>query len=135
MASKDNASCIQAKYTVGGGAHTSSVAAGTQVDTYGFESVTFYMLPESWTDGTHTPTYQHSDDGSSWSNCAASDFTDKWGMPAAISSSPTAVAQKSAYVGGKRYVRGNVAVTGATTGAKYAILVILSHAVKEPVAA
>ena len=80
------------------------------------------------TDGTHTPSVEESDDDSTYTAVAAADLL---GSLANLASN---VGQSVGYRGGKRYIRARIAVSGATTGALDAALVIRGNAVQQPLA-
>ena len=124
----DGQSNITLAPSVGQGAHTATVN-GTSVDTAGYDSATAYVLPGTWTDGSHTPKLQDSPDNATWTDVAAAQLI---GAFTAISSAPTAVNQKVGYVGSNRYLRAVSTVAGATTGAVYAIPIILGRGRKLP---
>jgi hypothetical protein len=136
MAMKDGASDIKVVIALADGAHTTDVTSGTAIDTKGYEALTLYRIAGTWTDGTHTFDIEHSDaTGSGWEDTTASHFTAKWPALPAISSVATAVNAKSAYVGGKRYVRVNLAISGETSGAIYGVVAVLSKPTIQPVSA
>lgn len=96
-------------------ARTNGTATGASVDLRGFDAAVVVVTFGTWTDGTHTPSVQHSVDGSAWTACAASDLD---GALVAVSSSTGANAiQTVGYLGAQRYVRVLMTVSGATTGA------------------
>lgn len=113
---------------------TSQKSAG--VDLANYNGATIYLLAGNWTDGTLTPVIQESDtdvDGNyasvaaadliTWAATSATDHTpSKTGnaQPAAISSAATAINQRVGYIGGKRWIRVNMTVTGSpSTGCGY----------------
>lgn len=115
---------------------------GQTIDLANYNAATLYIPAGTWTDGTHTFTIQESDDASTWNNVDPSDLvawiaasaSDKTpvrvgnAQPSVISSAPTAVNQRIGYVGGKRYVRSNVAIGGSpATGAAYDLFWILGE--------
>jgi len=88
---------------------------GASVDLRGFDAAVISVSFGAYTDGTHTPSVQHSVDGSSFSNVAASDLD---GAFVAVSSGAGANAVQSVgYIGQQRYVRVVMTVSGATSGA------------------
>jgi len=124
----DGQSNITLAPSVGQGAHAASVN-GASVDTAGYDSATAYVFPGTWTDGTHMPTIQDSPDNATWTDVASTQLI---GAFTAISSAPTAVNQKVGYVGVNRYLRAVVMVSGTTTGAVYAVPIILGRGRKLP---
>lgn len=127
---------------------------GSDNDNSAYNGVMFYIIPGTYTDGTHTFTIQEADDNgsgspSSYSTVAATDlitwqatsttvFTpvkanDANGLPTgniqpqAISSSATNIYQRIGYIGQKRWVRIIVVSTGVTSGASYEVIVELGE--------
>jgi len=88
---------------------------GTGVDLRGYDSAMLVVSFGAYTDGTHTPSLQHSDDNSSFATVTAAELTAAF---TAVSSAGGANSvQRVGYLGSKRYVRAVLTVTGATTGA------------------
>lgn len=88
---------------------------GIGVDLRGFDSAVIAVAFGTWTDGTHTPSVQHSMDGTIYNNCAASDLDGTFSAVNSASGSNTV--QAVGYIGSQRYVRVVMTVTGATVGA------------------
>ena len=127
---------------------------GSDTDTSGYDGAMFYIIPGTYTDGTHTFTIQEApDNGSgapgSYAAVAVTDLvtwqatsttvltpvkaTDANGnvtgniQPQAISSSATNIYQRVGYIGLKRWVRCVVVSTGVTTGASYEVISTLGR--------
>lgn len=127
---------------------------GSDINTAGYDGALFYIIPATYTDGTHTFTVQEADDNGSgspgtYSDVAATDLvtwsaksttdstpvkaTDGNGnatgraQPTAISSSATNVYQRVGYIGSKQWVRMKVVSTGVTTGASYEVVAELGR--------
>ena len=132
----DRQANITIKTSIAQGAHTASVN-GTSVDLAGVDGATVYILPGTWTDGSHTIKVQDSPDNSTFTDCTAASLVPASanGAFTAITSSGTAVAQKLGYVGTQRYIRAVSTVSGATTGAIYTVVVVLDAQHKLPAAA
>ena len=101
-------------------------ANGTGVDLAGYRSAAVVFIVGTVTDGTHTPKLQESDDNSSFSDVAAADQS---GTLAVLASSTN---QEVSYIGAKRYIRAVVTVSGATTGAVDAAVVLRGNPVTAP---
>ena len=87
-------------------------ANGTGVDLQGYESALAIVCCGAITDGTHTPSLEHSDaSGSGYAAVAAADLV---GAFTALTANSI---QTVGYKGSKRYVRVVMTVAGATTGA------------------
>jgi hypothetical protein len=109
-----------------------ATASGSSVDLQGYDAAMFEFSAGAWTDGSHTPSAEHSDDNTTWTACAASDLQ---GAFAAVTAAPGGnTVQRVGYVGGKRYVRGKSTVTGATTGMLFGMNVVRSGARVKPLA-
>lgn len=105
---------------------------GTGVDLRGYDSALISVAFGAYTDGTHTPSVQHSTDNAMFTAVAASDLD---GSLAAVSAAgSTNSVQCVGYVGANRYVRVVMTVAGATTGALSSALVVAGHPRSAPVA-
>ncbi len=97
-------------------------ATGTTVDLFGYDSAVIAVQFGTWTDGTHTPSVQHSTDNVTFNNVATTDLSATF---AALTSATGAnKIQQVGYRGSQRYVRVVLTTTGATTGALSAAHVI-----------
>jgi hypothetical protein len=104
---------------------------GTAIDLQGFNSAMMVFNFGTWTDGTHTPTVQHSIDNSTFVTCDTNSLN---GTLALISSGAGSnTVQKVGYTGGYRYIRAVMTITGATTGAFSNAVVLRSHPSAGPV--
>jgi hypothetical protein len=87
---------------------------GTGVDLANVIENEFVYQTGAYTDGTHTPKLQESDDNSAFTDVAAADQV---GTLAAVSSSAGQNAfQAVSYIGSKRYCRMVLTRSGTTTG-------------------
>lgn len=96
---------------------------GLGIDLQGFESSAVVFSVGTVTDGIHSPKIQESDDNSIWNDV---NITDQEGTLSDLVSDAN---QRVGYKGAKRYLRAVLTVSGATTGAQAASLVIrgISH--------
>jgi hypothetical protein len=95
-------------------ARVTGTATGTAVDLRGFDAAFVAVTFGAWTDGTHTPSIQHS--------------MDLDGSLAAVSGTSGANALQSVgYIGSQRFVRVVMTVTGATSGALSAASVVAGY--------
>lgn len=92
-----------------------ATANGSGVDLRGYESAMALVHFGTWTDGTHTPSLQESDDNSTFTAVAAAD--QQGSFTAVSSAGGNNTVQRVGYVGAKRYTRVIMTVAGATTGA------------------
>jgi hypothetical protein len=111
---------------------TNTTTAGVEIDTQGYESVTFEIITGARTDGTVTPLIQESDTSNSYSGSVDDDNLIGLETDAAIS-----VAQSRSrigYIGTKRYVKLSLVSTSVTTGLTAGASAILGDAKRLPVA-
>jgi hypothetical protein len=108
-------------------------ANGTAVDLLGFGEVAVLVTTGTWTDGTHTPKLQESDNGTSgWTDVAAGDLIG--GFSVVNSAGGGNAVQRVSYIGNKRYIRAVLTVASATTGAVAGVLVVRGNPASAPVA-
>lgn len=94
---------------------TNGTATGSAVDLRGYDAAVICVAFGAYTDGTHTPSLQHSTDGTTYTNAAASDLD---GAFTAVSGAGGANSlQQIGYIGSQRFVRVVMTTAGATTGA------------------
>lgn len=105
---------------------------GVEIDTQGYDSVTFEILTGARTDGTVTPLIQESDTSSSYSGSVADD--DLIGTEADAALSAAQSRSTVGYVGKKRYVRLSLVSTSVSSGLTAGASVILGSAKHNPVA-
>lgn len=100
-------------------------ATGSAVDLRGFDAAVVAVSFGAYTDGTHTPSLQHSMDGSAYTAVPASDLD---GAFTAVNGAAGANgAQAVGYIGSQRYLRVVMTVSGATSGALSAASVVAGH--------
>lgn len=111
---------------------------GNNIDRYrngGYNALTLMLLPGLWTDGTHGFVIEEADDNGSgapgtYATVATTDLLYDANANAAggtftsITAATTTV-QRIDYIGRKRWVRARNTVTGATTGAVFAVVGLL----------
>lgn len=111
---------------------TSTDPTSVTVDRAGYEAVVLVLATAAVTDA-QTLNVQHSDDGSTWADVAATDVNGDLSAFEAVAATEDSTTAKLGYIGGKRYVR--VASTGAgSTGAIYGVTAILGEPLRAPVA-
>lgn len=110
---------------------TNGTANGAGVDLRGFDSAVIIVSFGACTDGTHTPSLQHSADNSTFTNVSAAELDGEF--TAVTSSSGSNSVQKVGYLGSQRYVRVVMTTSGATSGALSAANVIAGHPGSSPV--
>ena len=125
MTTRDLKSNIDIVTSLAPAARTAT-ASGSGVDLRGYESAVATFITGTVTDGTHTPSVEESDDDSTYTAVASADLL---GSLAALASN---VVQRVGYRGGSRYIRAKITVSGASTGAVDAALVIRGNATRQP---
>ena len=104
---------------------------GAAIDLQSYDSVTIALVVGAWTDGTHTPKLQESDDASIWTDVAAGDLVNAF-SPISSSAGQNAV-QRVGYVGYKRYVRPVLSVSGSpSTGLLSSVTAIRGRSLYKP---
>ena len=102
--------------------NTDTTTNGIEIDTLGFESVTFFIRSSSYTDGTYTPLVEDTDTSGSGEVAVVDDFLIGTEASAALSA---AGISKIGFVGKKRYVRLNIVSSATTTGSTLDVVVVL----------
>jgi hypothetical protein len=111
---------------------TNTTTAGIEIDTQGFESVTFEIITGARTDGTVTPLIQETDVTGSYSGSV--DDNDLIGTEALAALSTAQSRSIIGYVGKKRYVKLSLVSTSVTTGLTAGASAILGNPKHLPVA-
>jgi hypothetical protein len=96
-------------------ARTNGTATGTAVDLIGYDAAVVTVSFGTWTDGTHTPSLNHSMDGTTYNAAAASDLLGTFGAVSGTAGSNTL--QQVGYIGTQRFLKVVMTTNGATTGA------------------
>ena len=111
---------------------TNGTFNGTAVDLRGYDSAAIVVSFGAYTDGTHTPSFQYSDDGTNFTTPAAAEIS---GALTSISSGAGAnTVQRAGHISGRRYIRAVMTVTGATSGALSDMLVLRGDPHRAPLA-
>lgn len=106
---------------------------GADVDLSGFEAVVFNLLSGTITDGTHTPKLQEADDNGSgapgtYADVAAASLIGSFSAITTGAGNGGSAVQEVGYIGGKRWVRIVMTVSGATTGGVYGATAVYGKA-------
>lgn len=126
MTMRDITSAFNAAPSLAPAVRTNGTANGQSVDLQGFDAAMALVTFGTWSDGTHTPKLQHSDDGTSFSDVAAEDLD---GAFVALSASAGQnAAQCVGYRGARRYLRVVLTGAGATSGAASAAHIVRGFA-------
>ncbi|NBX73712.1 MAG: hypothetical protein EBZ69_07205 [Alphaproteobacteria bacterium] len=126
MTIRDLASNISAGLSLSPSVRTTGTANGTSIDLQGFDSAAVVVAFGAYTDGTHTPSLEHSTNNSTWEAVGAADLMG--GFTAVSSSGGANTVQEIGYLGSRRYVRVVMTVATGASGAASAALVIRGHA-------
>ncbi len=102
---------------------TNTTTSGAIIDTAHYESLEFYMISGTITDGTYTAALYHGND-SGLSDAALVSTEETLGTAVLISTSDNVTA-RIGYVGKKRYVQLRVVSTGVTTGGTMGAVAVL----------
>lgn len=130
MAIRDLENALSVAASLNPAARTAS-ANGTGVDVQGYGSVMLLVHFGAYTDGTHTPSLEHSNDGTTYAACDSNSLN---GTLVAVNGAGGAnTVQKVGYTGGRRYVRAVLTVTGATVGALSSATIVRGHPAQAPV--
>ncbi len=102
---------------------------GEVVDLAGYDSVTFVVMSGTLTDGTYTTALKESDDGSTFTTVDSSQIL---GGNVSFAATDDDTVKKLGYVGGKRYVRLDITVSGATSGGVIGAIAVRANARHAP---
>lgn len=110
---------------------TNGTVVDREEDNSGYQGAMFMVHTGTMTDGTHTIDVQESDaSGSGFASVGAANLL---GTPPAIASTDDNKIFEIGYLGGKRYLRVAVTVSGATSGGVYGSTIILGDPRVSPV--
>jgi hypothetical protein len=126
VASRDLKNNISVVTTLGPAARTANVT-GSSVDLRDYEAVAIEAIVGTITDGTHSLTIQHSDDGTTWVGVPSGE------LQGSFSNLASNINQEVGYIGSKRYIRVNAGVATATTGGVYAVAVVRGYPKMAPI--
>lgn len=131
MTIRDLKNTLDAAHTLEPMVRATGTANGAGVDLQGYNAAMAVVYFGAYTNGTHTPSLEHSDDNSSYSAVQAADLD---GSFTAVSSSGGAYSvQRVGYRGAKRYLRAVMTVASGATGAASTALILRGDAAMEPV--
>jgi hypothetical protein len=108
-----------------------ATATGTAVDLQGYNAAMVAFNFGTWTDGTHTPSLQHSIDNVSFVTCDTNSLNGPFVAVSSAAGSNTI--QKIGYTGGYRYVRAVMTIAGATTCAIANAVIVRGYPAVGPV--
>lgn len=129
---RDIKSNVDAAPTLAPAVRTNGTVNGSGVDLRGYDSAMAVVHFGAYTDGTHTPKLQESDDNAAFTDVAAGDLQGSFTAVAASAGANTV--QRVGYVGTKRYVRIVMTTASATSGAGSAATIVRSNAALVPLA-
>lgn len=105
---------------------------GAGVDLLGYNGATVAFCSGALTDGSVACKIQESDDNSSYTDVAAADVVGGTNLVTLAATEDSSV-EDITYIGKKRYIRGVMTQSGATTGGFYHSIVIRGFPIKSPV--
>ncbi len=131
MTTRDLKNNIDTAHTLEPAVRATGTSNGAGVDLSGYQAAAAVVYFGAYTNGTHTPSLEHSDDNSSFTAVSAAELE---GAFSAISSGAGAnTQQRVGYKGAKRYLRVAMVVTGGATGAASAALILRGEPTAVPV--
>lgn len=104
---------------------------GNSIDLIGYKACTIFIQTGTVTDGTHVPSLEDSDDGSTWGAVAAANVL---GPPSDIVAADDNKVKRIGYAGKKRYCRLVITSSGVTTGVVIAAIAVKGAPEHMPVA-
>lgn len=123
MSLRDLLRTIMVSPSLNPAARVTGTATGSAADLRGYDAAVVVVSFGAVTDGTHTPSLQHSVDGTTYTACASTDLDGSF--TAATNANSTAnTVQQVGYIGTQRYLQVVLTTTGATTGAVSAATII-----------
>lgn len=108
-----------------------ATGTGSAVDLQGYGAAMAVVQFGAWTDGSHTPSLQHSADGTTYVACDTNSLNGSFTAVSGTAGSNTV--QKIGYKGGYRYVRALMTITGGTTGALSCVEITRGNPSQKPV--
>lgn len=131
MTVRDIKNNIEAVHSLAPAVRATGTANGAGVDLRGFSAAVAVVHFGAYTNGTHTPTLEHSDDDLSYATVQAADLDGSF--TAVIDGTGANTVQRVGYRGAKRYVRAVITVASGATGAASAATVIRAEPGSAPV--
>lgn len=104
---------------------------GAGADLTGYNGAAVLFASGVLTDGSVACKVQESDDNSSWADAAAADIVGG-SNAATLAATDDSIVRELGYIGKKRYIRGVMTQSGATTGGYYYSLIVRGFPVKAP---
>jgi hypothetical protein len=131
MTTRDIKNSVDAAHSLEPALRPTATYNGAGVDLQGYNEAMALVYFGAYTNGTHTPSLQESDDNSTYTNVANTDMD---GTFAAVSGAGGAnTVQRIGYRGSKRYLRVVMTVASGATGAASAAIIVRGAAASEPV--
>ena len=130
MTVRDIKNNIDSAATLDPALRATGTSNGTGVDLQGYNAAMVVVHFGAYTNGTHTPSLEHSDDNASYSAVQAAELE---GSFTAISGAAAGTTQRVGYKGSKRYIRAVMTVVSGATGCQSSAMVIRGQASALPV--
>lgn len=122
MTIRDIKNKLEAVHSLAPAVRPTGTANGAGVDLRGFSAAMAVVHFGAYTNGTHTPTLEHSDDDVSYATVSASDLDGSF--TAVVDGTGANTIQRVGYRGAKRYLRAVITVASGATGAASAAQII-----------
>lgn len=130
MTVRDLKNNIDAVASLDPAVRATGTANGSSADLAGYGAAVALVNFGAYTNGTHTPSLEHSDDNSAFAAVAAAELD---GSFTPISASAAGTTQRVGYRGSKRYLRVVMTVAGGATGAASSAVILRGAAAMAPV--
>jgi len=131
MTIRDLRNAVDAAHSLEPAVRATGTLNGAGVDLQGYNAAAMLVYFGAYTNGTHTPSLEHSDDNSSFSSVSAGEL--EGSFTAVSSSAGVNTTQRVGYKGGKRYLRAVMTVAAGATGAASSAIILRGKAGQEPV--
>lgn len=130
MTIRDLRNTVDAAHSLEPATRATGTSNGVAVDLMGYNAAALLVYFGTYTNGTHTPSLEHSDDGTSFSAVQAAELDGAF--TPVTSSGGVGSIQRVGYRGSKRYLRAVMVVTGGATGAASCATILRGKAGMEP---
>lgn len=131
MTTRDLRNMLDAAHSLEPAVRATGTLTGSGVDLLGYNAAAMLVYFGAYTNGTHTPSLEHSDDNVSFSAVSAAELEGSF-APVSSGAGVNSV-QRVGYKGGKRYLRAVMTVASGATGAASSALILRGQAGQEPV--
>lgn len=131
MTTNDIRNNVDAGHSLAPAVRSTGTYNGAGVDLQGANAAAAVVYFGAYTNGTHTPSLEHSDDNTTFSAVTGTDMDGSFTAVAAAGGANTL--QRVGYRGGKRYLRAVMTVASGATGAGSCALILRGDMAALPV--